>query len=339
MGVDVFRSFLKLPGGGETTRCFYPLKLDTYGRGCSHNCLYCYARSVLSFRGLWGDGVAADFAAIEKTLERAFSGGGGKNGELLRGRLPVRLGGMTDCFSRAEREHGVTRRLLTLLNHYRHPYLILTKSADITNYLDVIDPDLAYVQLSITTLSDDLSAVYEPGASLSSERLAACRALSAAGVYVAGRVNPLFPMYADGHFSEGKPSPPFNYFHWDLIDATCEAGAQTLIAGFLRLSQWNIRWIREATGQDLTWLFDPATKAKNQALHFSTEEKRYYYEMIKGRCDAQGVDFSVCYDGDESYNTFRYLWANPNDCCNGTGKVPGFTANYAAFGEMIEVQP
>ena len=97
-----------------------------------------------------------------------------------------------------------------------------------------------------------------------------------------------------------------------------------MIAGFVRLSSWNIKWIKNKTGKDLTWLFDAGTKVKNQALHFSSEEKRYYYEKIKKSCDDLGMEFSVCYDGDDAYEEFRYLWANPNDCCNGKGKIPGF---------------
>jgi hypothetical protein len=31
--VDEFKSFLKLPGGGEIKRCYYPFKLDAYGKG------------------------------------------------------------------------------------------------------------------------------------------------------------------------------------------------------------------------------------------------------------------------------------------------------------------
>ena len=33
------------------------------------------------------------------------------------------------------------------------------------------------------------------------------------------------------------------------------------------------------------------------AATIGTEEKRYYYERIKKMCDKNGVDFSVCYDG------------------------------------------
>ena len=116
-----------------------------------------------------------------------------------------------------------------------------------------------------------------------------------------------------------------------------EAGAKTLIAGFVRLSSWNLRWIEEATGQDVRWLFDPELRQSNQAYHFSTEEKRYYYEEAERRCRKLGMAFSVCYDGDDAYEEFRYLWANPNDCCNGVGNVPAFGATLLARKELVNV--
>ena len=49
---DEFKSFYKTVSGAEGERCTYPTRLDLYGRGCYHDCTYCYAKSLLSFRGL-----------------------------------------------------------------------------------------------------------------------------------------------------------------------------------------------------------------------------------------------------------------------------------------------
>lgn len=45
-----FKSFFKTVGGNEGNKCHYPTRLDTYGCGCSHDCKYCYAKSLLDFR-------------------------------------------------------------------------------------------------------------------------------------------------------------------------------------------------------------------------------------------------------------------------------------------------
>lgn len=48
-----FKSFYKTVEGNEGNKCMHPTRLDTYGCGCQHNCSYCYARSLLDFRGMW----------------------------------------------------------------------------------------------------------------------------------------------------------------------------------------------------------------------------------------------------------------------------------------------
>jgi DNA repair photolyase len=89
-----FKSFIKTVTSGEGTRCFYPTRLDTYGRGCQHNCSYCYAKLLLSFRGLWDSATpaAADVMKIEMKIMR-----------FDRSKV-LRIGGMTDCFMPQERK-------------------------------------------------------------------------------------------------------------------------------------------------------------------------------------------------------------------------------------------
>lgn len=319
-----FKSFLKQPQGGEVQRCFYSLKLDTYGCGCSNDCLYCYARSTLDFRKLWS-AKEPSVSSIEK-IKQIFNGRN-KFNELFKKKVPIRLGGMTDCFSDTEKENKVTLETIKFLNGNDYPYLILTKNKLIAEYIPFLRKDLAYIQMTITTPYDSASKIMEPNASLTSERLESIKQLNDNGFYTAVRINPLFPMYRDGYFTGAdlveQEDKKLDYFDWSLIDMIADAGAKTVICGFLRLSSWNLKWIQEKWNDDLRWLFKEK-KFTNGALHFSTEEKRYYYEKIKKICDSRGVAFSVCYDGDEEYEAFRYLWANQNDCCNGLGNVEGF---------------
>ena len=48
-----FSSFYKGVEGNEGEKCNYTIRLDSYGCGCQHDCNYCYAKSLLDFRGLW----------------------------------------------------------------------------------------------------------------------------------------------------------------------------------------------------------------------------------------------------------------------------------------------
>ena len=114
-----FKSFFKTVGGNEGNKCHYPTRLDTYGCGCQHNCRFCYARSLLDFRGLWDakNPAVADINKIQKKIQR-----------LPDNIKAIRLGGMTDCFQPCELEHRVTYETLKALGEKRQPYLIVTKS-------------------------------------------------------------------------------------------------------------------------------------------------------------------------------------------------------------------
>lgn len=123
-----FKSFYKEVGGGEGEKCHYPTRLDTYGCGCQHDCSYCYAKSLLSFRNLWDskNPAVASMSEIEKTVRKIPKG------------TIVRLGGMTDCFQPLELTQRNTYNTIKLLNRYGIGYLIVTKSHIVANdeYMD-----------------------------------------------------------------------------------------------------------------------------------------------------------------------------------------------------------
>lgn len=127
-----FKSFIKVAGGSEAQLCHYPFKLDTYGKGCCNACKYCFAKSVLDFRKLWDEEnpSPANYENIEKLFVDVFEKDKKRNKfyDLMINKVPIRLGGMTDCFSKIEQKEEVTYKLLKLFNKYDYPYLILTKN-------------------------------------------------------------------------------------------------------------------------------------------------------------------------------------------------------------------
>lgn len=183
-----YKSFYKKAGGSEGTRCRYPVRLDTYGRGCSHDCDYCYARSLLEFRNLWHpeEPAVADVEKIRRRLDR----------------IPecqvLRLGGMTDCFQPMEKRCRVTYETIRELNRRRIEYLIVTKSAMVADdeYIQIYDKDLAHIQISITATDDEQALVYEK-ASRISDRIRAVEKLQALGFDVSVRLSPFIPEFID----------------------------------------------------------------------------------------------------------------------------------------------
>lgn len=183
-----FGSQIKYVGGNEGDKCNYTARLDTYGCGCQHDCSYCYAKSLLDFRGLWNpkNPSVGDISKISKEIKK------------IPKDTIVRLGGMTDCFQPLEKLHRVTYKMIRLLNRRKIGYLIVTKSAMVADdeYIKILDKDLAHIQVTVTTLDDDLAKTYEK-ASLPSERIKAIKKLQEEGYDVQLRLSPFIPDFMD----------------------------------------------------------------------------------------------------------------------------------------------
>lgn len=209
-----FKSFYKTVGGGEGNKCHYPTRLDTYGCGCQHDCNYCYAKSLLSFRKLWDekDPAIADIKRIERVIKK-----------IPKGSI-VRLGGMTDCFQPCELKHRITYQTIKLLNKYNIGYLIVTKSHIVANreYLKIMDKNLAHIQVTVTTLDDKKSLEYEK-ASIPSKRVAAIQKLQENGFDVAIRLSPLMEEFMD-------------------FEKLNSLGINKAIVEFLRVNTWIKKW-------------------------------------------------------------------------------------------------
>ena len=125
-----------------------------------------------------------------KKIERVVS-------KLEKGTI-LRLGGMTDCFQPLEAEKKLTYETIKILNKYGIGYLIVTKSHLVANdeYIEIMNKNLAHIQITVTTLDDELSVKYEK-ASVPSKRIEAIKKLQEAGFDVSIRLSPCIPQYMD----------------------------------------------------------------------------------------------------------------------------------------------
>ena len=138
----------------EWEKCLYPSRLDTYGQWCSHNCSYCYARALLDFRWLWHPN-NPKFIDLKEAYRIIAT-------EIPKWQI-TRLWWMTDCFQPVEKVHKITYNVLKAFKACKKPYLIVTKSDLIATdeYIEVLDRDLAHIQVTITSTNDELAATYE----------------------------------------------------------------------------------------------------------------------------------------------------------------------------------
>jgi len=167
-------------------------------RGCEHGCIYCYARPNHAYVGL-SPGldfetklfVKANAAAL---LEAEFSKPSYKPKTIM-------LGGVTDIYQPIERGYGVTRALLEVMERWRHPVALITKSQLVMRDLDILsrlaERGLAKAAISVTTLDRRIARVMEPRAAAPHRRIEAIRALAEVGVPVTVMVAPIVPAITD----------------------------------------------------------------------------------------------------------------------------------------------
>lgn len=198
----------------------------------------------------------------------------------------VRLGGMTDCFQPLEKEKRITLETIKLLNQYKIAYLIVTKSALVAEpeYRNILNPMLAHVQITLTTLDDATALTYEK-ADVPSERIKAILALQNDGLDVAVRLSPLIEERMDFEKLNALP-------------------IQKCIVEFLRVNTWIRRWFSEVD-------YSKYTLYHAGYYHLPLEEKLRLLQSV------QLENISICEDVSEHYAYWqKHVNPNPLDCCN-----------------------
>lgn len=217
----------------------------------------------------------ADIKKIEKQIEKIEPG------------TVVRLGGMTDCFQVFENAYKVTYETIKLLNKRKIHYLIVTKSDLVANdrYLEILDKELAHIQISITSTDDKIAFEYEKAPS-TTRRIAAIEKLHKLGFDVSVRLSPFI----------------FELIDFDIINSIkCDK----ILVEFLRVNSFIKGWFKQID-------FTKYTVKHSNYLHLPLEEKINQLKSIKGF-----KELTVCEDVDEHYEYWKNN-VNPNkeDCCN-----------------------
>lgn len=196
--------------------------INTY-KGCSHGCIYCYARPAHAYLGL-SPGLDFETRIFSKPdaavlLEQELAA---KKYVCKR----IHIGGDTDPYQPDEKGLRITRGVLEVVSRFNQPVSIITKSNLITRDIDILGPmgrdRLASAFVSITTLDRSLARAMEPRASTPAKRLEAISRLAEAGVPVGVGFAPVIPGLND-HEMEA------------ILEAAAKAGATTAMYVTLRL--------------------------------------------------------------------------------------------------------
>ena len=272
-----YLSFFKTVEGNEGSKCYYPTRLDTYGCGCGHDCSYCYAKDmIINFGHDWNptNPRYVDIKRVENKLKKVKPG------------TIIRLGGMTDCFQPIELKRRLTLETIKLMNKYGIGYLIVTKSHHVADpeYVSIMDPELAHIQITTTTFDAALASRYEK-ASPPAKRVEAIERLQELGFDTFFRLSP----YVDG---------------WIDFDRLNSVRCDKILIEFLRVNPTIIGRF-PVKEEDF-----PVHEAGY--FHMSLEKKLEVLSKITGF-----KEVTVCDDNSEHYDYFRdHFNPDPHDCCN-----------------------
>lgn len=225
-GLDAFKTEVKEEAArtiitrNDSPDISFDRSINAY-RGCEHGCVYCYARPTHCYLG-YSAGLDFETKLYAKT----------NAAKLLEKELAhpayepkvIALGTNTDPYQPIEREHGITRSILEVLEHTSHPVGIVTKSALVVRDIDILErmaaKGLAKVALSITTLDRRIARAMEPRAATPEKRLEAIGKLSDAGIPVGVMAAPIIPGLNDTEIES-------------ILEASRDAGARE--AGYVLL--------------------------------------------------------------------------------------------------------
>jgi DNA repair photolyase len=207
-------------------------------RGCSHACVYCFARKTHTYLDL---DAGRDFDTRVVVKVNAV--------ELLRRELAhpkwtgehIAMGTNVDCYQRAEGRYRLMPGIIAALRDAANPFSILTKGSLILRDLDLLaeaaDVTDVRTNVSVGFVGDpDLWRSLEPGTPEPQRRLDACAALNAAGVPCGVLMAPIVPGLTDTDESLER-----------TVRAIADAGAVSVSPIVLHLRpgarEWFLGWL------------------------------------------------------------------------------------------------
>lgn len=229
----------KVPGG---SRMPFEWTVNPY-RGCSHACIYCFARRTHEYLDL-DAGIDFDSKIVVKVNAP----------ELVRKEITslrwardhIAMGTNVDPYQRVEGRYRLMPGILEALRDARNPFSILTKGTLVLRDLDLLreaaEVTDVSVNVSVGCTDQTLWRRVEPGTPAPRARLGVCRALTEAGIGCGVLMAPILPYLSD------SPSQLET-----TVRAIAEAGARRVTPLVLHLRpgarEWYLAWLeREHPG-------------------------------------------------------------------------------------------
>jgi DNA repair photolyase len=206
-------------------------------RGCSHSCVYCFARNTHTYLELDAGKDFDNEIIVKINVAEVVA----KEMRTKRDRVPaVALGTNTDPYQRAEGKYRLMPGIIAALTESQTPFSILTKGTLLRRDLPLIAEANKRVPvslaMSIAIFDDELQQSVEPGTPTAKARLATVTAVRDAGMDCSVFMMPIMPHLTDtrAHLDEA-------------LRQIKEAGATSVVYTALHLrpgtKEWFMLWL------------------------------------------------------------------------------------------------
>jgi DNA repair photolyase len=209
---------------GKRTLFMEDYTLNPY-MGCSFNCTYCYVNG-----SKYADKTSS-LIVKSNAYELLLTQLKNKTKNNKRGLLS--LGSASECYMPIEKELYLTRDLLKLINRFKFPVHIITKSNLILRDIDILKkiqesailpkdieeyPDLkTIITFSFSTTNDSIAEIFETNAPRPSERLKTIKKLKKEGFLVGATLMPILPFISDSKEELNKIFSDFKKCNIDYV--------------------------------------------------------------------------------------------------------------------------
>ena len=187
--IQVKTLLARVKGSDDWFGLYYNMNLY---RGCQHQCIYCDSRSECYQIEDFEHDVLVKANAVA-LLQRELAG--------KRVIGTIGTGSMNDPYMPLEKEVRLTHSALVVIAEAGFPVHVITKSDLVVRDIDLLEEigrkSYAAVTFTVTTAEDALSKRLEPGAPVSSRRLAALQLLSRRGILTGVAMMPVLPFIED----------------------------------------------------------------------------------------------------------------------------------------------
>jgi DNA repair photolyase len=280
---------------------------DTYD-GCEHKCKYCFAyHQKLLNASSKNTGEKFFFNILTRNInnipkffnkESVLNEYEQKIKHAINLNMPMHIGGSSDPCQPVELKYKQTKKLLTILNEHKYPFILSTKNKIINDYIDLFHKK-SILQVSLIGNTEKVEKI-ETGSSKTEERIDTIRNFSK-NHYTVVRLQPFIP----GLLTDQELD--------DFIRILKSTGVNSITSEIVKLYSFENRKLNIVSNEISTILgYNIKSYFKTQRKPLSDELKDLtkikHMLKVKEICKKYNIDF---YSAD---NSFRILGKGAN-CC------------------------